>query len=151
MSLHLTMRGARPVGHVGDLGEIEARAVTCLRLWQSDPQTQNGLRNDLAARLGPQAADATIAALETLFDLCARHARRPLICHAADCDCLGAGEACFANFIATAASGSREDALLIATLIIRVDMAPVLAGLAEQIGLAFARAARRPASARLLH
>lgn len=57
--------------------------------------------------------------------------------HALHCKCLGADEACFANFIATAATGEREDAMLIATLIVRADVAPLIASLAAEVGLAF--------------
>jgi hypothetical protein len=57
--------------------------------------------------------------------------------HSLQCKYLGADESCFANFIATAATGEREDALLIATLLVRPDMAPLIASLANYVGLAF--------------
>ena len=56
--------------------------------------------------------------------------------HAADCACLGADEACFANFIATATTGEREDALLMAMLLVRPDVAPQLCAVAMNLGLA---------------
>ncbi len=59
--------------------------------------------------------------------------------HSVQCKCLGADEACFANFIATAATGEREDAMLIATLLVRPDVAPLIVSLAADVGLAFMR------------
>ena len=38
--------------------------------------------------------------------------------HSIECRCLGGDEACFANLVATAAEGEREDALLMATLMV---------------------------------
>ena len=52
---------------------------------------------------------------------------------------MGSDEACFANFIATAVDGEREDTLLIATLLVRPDIAPIIASLATQFGLALKR------------
>jgi hypothetical protein len=43
------------------------------------------------------------------------------------------------NFIASAVEGPREDALLMAMLLVRPDVAPVLAAMASQFGLALCR------------
>ena len=56
--------------------------------------------------------------------------------HHPKCPCLGADEACFANLVAEAVWGVREDAMLFAMLIVRADCAPGLVALAEQFGLA---------------
>ena len=53
-----------------------------------------------------------------------------------DCKCFGADESCFANFIGYASEGAREDALMIAMTIVKPEKAQVLAGLAEDFGLA---------------
>ncbi len=67
------------------------------------------------------------------------------MCHSVQCACLGADESCFANFIATAATGEREDAMLIATLLVRPDVAPIVTSLAADFGLALIRMRpRRP-------
>ncbi|MGY9038053.1 MAG: hypothetical protein ACKVLA_09570, partial [Rhodobacterales bacterium] len=76
---------------------------------------------------------------EQLCSLCARFGRRPLMRHSVTCKCLGADESCFANFISTATEGQREDAMLIATLLVRADMAPLVASLAADFGLALKR------------
>ena len=61
--------------------------------------------------------------------------------HHVTCECLGADESCFANFIGYASEGEREDALLIATTLVRPDMAPTLVGLAQDFGFALRRMA----------
>ena len=66
----------------------------------------------------------------------ARHGRRPMMRHAVKCKCIGADEACFANFIAVASEGNREDAMLIATLMVRPHLAAVITSLATDFGLA---------------
>ena len=48
-------------------------------------------------------------------------------------------ESCFAKFIATAVDGERDDAPLIATLLVRPDVAPLIASLATNFGLALKR------------
>ena len=53
-----------------------------------------------------------------------------------NCKCFGANESCFANFIGYASEGAREDALMIAMTIVKPEKAQVLAGLAEDFGLA---------------
>ena len=77
-----------------------------------------------------------MTAFETLSALCAQYGRRPLMRHGLDCKCVGADESCFANFIGYASEGAREDAMLMATNLVRPDMALVLVGLAEEFGFA---------------
>lgn len=132
-------RGGAPVGLITELGGIEAASVIYLRLWSDGPRAQAQVWNDLANGLGKDRGRKAMEAFETLCALCARHGRRPLMRHSVQCKCLGADESCFANFIATAATGEREDAMLIATLLVRVDIAPIVASLAAEFGLALAR------------
>ena len=61
--------------------------------------------------------------------------------HGTDCPCLGADEACFARVVADASEGAREDAMLVAALMVRPDMAPAAVHLAEALGLALKRLA----------
>lgn len=136
MTITQQKRGSAPVGLITDLDSIEAASVIYLRLWCDGPQAQAVVWNDFAKCLGTQRAKKALHAFEQLCNLCARHGRRPLMHHAVECQCLGADESCFANFIATAATGEREDALLIATLLVRADVAPIVASLAADVGLA---------------
>lgn len=134
-----TRRGGAPVGYLSDLGAVEAGAVIYLRLWNDGPGARARVAGDFTSCFGPEHGRAALAALEQICDLCARHARRPILRHDVTCRCLGSDEACFANFIAAAAHGDREDAMLIATLMVRPDLAPSLAALAETFGLALKR------------
>lgn len=132
-------RGGAPVGLVTELDSVEAASVVYLRLWLDGPDAQAQVWNDFATSLGPDQGRKALQSFDDLCSLCARHGRRPLMRHSVQCECLGADESCFANFIATAATGEREDAMLMATLLVRPDMAPIIASLAADVGLAFRR------------
>lgn len=132
-------RGGAPVGRIADLDGLAAASVIYLRLWCDGPDAQSSVRSDLESGLGHARGGRALKAFMDLCSLCATHARRPLMTHAATCKCLGSDEACFANFIATAAMGEREDAMLIATLLVRVDVAPLVTALATDFGHALMR------------
>lgn len=146
-------RGAAPVGRLDELDPVEAGAVLYLRLWCEGAPARARIERDFSDLLGPVHGPEALNSLDRLCELCARHGRRPLMRHHVTCACLGGDESCFANFIATAAEGAREDAMWIATAMIRADMAPCLVGLAETLGLALKRMACRasPAADRTLH
>jgi hypothetical protein len=133
------MRGGAPVGHLLELPEVEQGAVACLRLWCEGPETQARLWNDLAHALGSAHGGTALKALEQLLGLILRHGRRPLMRHGLDCRCVGGDECAFANLVAAAAEGEREDALLIASLLVRPGLAPEAVELAGQFGLALRR------------
>ncbi|MBW4709238.1 hypothetical protein KX928_15715 [Roseobacter sp. YSTF-M11] len=132
-------RGGAPVGYLTELTGAEATSVLYLRLWGDGPGRQADVWADLTQALGPARGRAAMKSFEQLVGLCARHGRRPLMRHAIDCKCIGADEACFANFVAAATDGDREDALLIATLLVRADIAPMITSLACDFGLALKR------------
>jgi hypothetical protein len=143
MSLHDPKPcGGRVVADLSMLSPAEALLVGHLRLWFAGPEGQAEVWNDLALRLGPGAARHALGLFEDLLDLTVRHARRPLSCRHAGCAAVSADEAVFAHFVQSAATAAREDAMLIAVLLVRADVAPVAAALAEEAGLAFLRAAR---------
>ena len=129
-------RGGATVGSINDLDAVAAASVIYLRMWCDGPENQHNVQNDFASTLGLDRGQQALESFSELCNLCARHGRRPLMRHAINCKCLGADEACFANFIATAADGARDDAMLIATLLVRPDVAPVIASLAMDFGLA---------------
>lgn len=132
-------RGSTPVGILDELGGVEAASVRYLRLWQDGPRAKARVWSDFFECLGSEQGQHALQSFDELCGLCARHGRRPLMCHAVECACLGSDESCFANFIATASEGAREDAMLIATLLVRADMAPMVAALASEVGLALKR------------
>lgn len=129
-------RGGTPVGFVAELGPVEAGAVLYLRLWCDGPEAQAQISRDFATALGPDSGRSAVQSLETLCDLCVRHGRRPLMRHHVTCKCLGADESWFATFIGYASEGERDDAFLIATTMVRPDLAPALVGMAQDVGLA---------------
>lgn len=131
--------GGFAVGQLSDLSRLETTVVLYLRLWSDGPDSQAAVWNDFAVGLGAGPGRAALQSFEQLCGLFAEHGRRPLMRHAVHCACLGADEACFANFVATATEGEREDALLLATLLVRPDIAPAVTGLATQVGLALKR------------
>lgn len=139
MTMQFGMRGAAPVGKVADLGPLEAAAVSCLRLWCDSPEGRRKVRDDLSQILGPMAGDAVLHAIEEFCSLCALHGRRALARHDPACQCLGADEACLAHLVALATEGEREDALLIATLLVRPDVSLHLVAAAQALGLALLR------------
>jgi len=134
-------RGGAPVGYVTEVGPVEAGAVLYLRLWCDGPDAQALVWNDFATALGAEGGRKALKSFECLCDMCVRQGRRPLMRHGVTCKCLGAEESCFANFIGYASEGEREDALPIATTIVRPDMAPSLVGLAQGFGVALKRMA----------
>ncbi|MDX8346358.1 hypothetical protein SLH49_00010 [Cognatiyoonia sp. IB215446] len=91
---------------------------------------------DILNTLGETRGSNAIASFSELCSICVQHGRRPFCRHALKCRCVGADEASFAHFVATAAEGDRDDAMLIAILMVRPDMAPVLTSLAADFGLA---------------
>lgn len=139
MTTPVNKRGGAPVGFLTDLDRIEATSILYLRLWSSGHDAQSKVRTDLTDGLGHDRGHRTFQSFEDLSSLCARHGRRPLARHAVQCRCIGSDELCFANFMATATDGDREDALLIATLLVRADVAPLIASLATNFGLALRR------------
>lgn len=107
----------------------------CLRLWSDAVEGRSALPEGHSTEL-----------LRQICGLCASYGRRPLMRHGLGCACLGADEACFAHMVAAAATGAREDALMLAALIVRPDLAPALVALSEQLGLALNRRPVIPAA-----
>ncbi|MFK7879849.1 hypothetical protein [Roseobacter sp.] len=132
-------RGGTSVGFISELDGIEAATVIYLRLWCDGPESQTQVWNDLAAALGPAHGRKALKSFDELCKTCSRYGRRQLMRHSVTCACLGSDEACFANFIATVVYGDREDAMLIATLLVRPDVAPLITSLASDFGLALKR------------
>lgn len=132
-------RGGAPVGFITELDSVEAASVIYLRLWCDGPEAQAQVWNDFASSLGIDHGRRAMKSFEALCALCCLHGRRPLMRHSVHCKCLGADESCFANFVAAAATGEREDALMLAMLLVRPDVAPLIASLAANVGLAFKR------------
>lgn len=134
-----TKRGGVAVGLLSEIGPIEAAAVMFLRAWSDGPEAREAIRGEMSVALGRDVGERAIYAFEAICDTCLRHGRRPLLRHDITCKCLGADEACFANFIAQSCEGDREDAILIASLLVRTDMAMLMVDHAATFGLTLKR------------
>ena len=99
--------------------------IRCLRLWCAGPEGQR--RGSLASsrRATARSGRGSPPTSATSCRSTAGHARRPLLGHALDCPCAGSDECVFARFVALAAEGAREEAVLMAALIVRADLALV--------------------------
>ncbi|AGI66760.1 hypothetical protein OAN307_c44800 [Octadecabacter antarcticus 307] len=142
-------RGGAPVGHLGELGPIEASAIIYWRLWAEGTDGQRRVQSDFRSVLGETVGFEAVHALAQIFDMCARHCRRPLMRHGLACKCIGADESCFANFIGYASECKREDAALIASLMVDPNLCIPMAALAQTFGLALRRMTLAPLPADL--
>ena len=133
--------GAAPVGQLDDLAAPERLAVLGFRLW---------------CDTGPAGVEHLLdpgsrAPFNRLCGLCTTAARRPLLPHGQDCPCLGADECPLATLILSAATGEREDALMLAMTMVRADRAPAVVAAAEATGVALRRLCLRSEGPGRLH
>lgn len=129
-------RGGAPVGYLSELSNLEAGAVIYLRMWCDGAEGQTMVWNDFALALGAEQGRQALQSFGDLCGMCVRHGRRPLIRHSVNCKCLGSDESCFANFVAAATEGDHNDAMMIASLMVRADFAPIITALANDFGVA---------------
>ncbi|QPH56289.1 hypothetical protein I0K15_20760 [Pontivivens ytuae] len=143
--------GGAAVGRLSDLPLLEAKAICYLRLWCAGPEAQAEVWNAFAAH-GPDAAQERMRDFEELVSSMIRMARRPLQRRHLGCACVSGDESAFGHMIAAAAIGEREDAMLLASLLVRPEAWMPLVILAEQVGLSLARMhLPMPASVRSTH
>ncbi|MBV7378620.1 hypothetical protein [Maritimibacter dapengensis] len=135
-------RGGAAVGRLMDLGAIEAGAVLCLRLWHEAPASP--ARMDFERDMGRFGGRAALEAIGGICAIWQDFGRRPMVRHHLRCDCLGADEACLAHMVQAALLGDRDDAMMLATLMVRADYAPGVVAYAERAGAALARLAATP-------
>ncbi len=133
MSYQSSINGGMPVYNLADLDPLEMAAVEALRLAAQDSPDHDAAALDTADRN-----------LVEILHLWQAHGRRPLTSHAQDCPFVGMDEACFANLVTLATKGENEDALLIATLLVKPAVAPILAACALCLGLALLQGTRNP-------
>ncbi|MFO7758690.1 MAG: hypothetical protein R6V26_09460 [Roseovarius sp.] len=131
--------GTVPVGHMSEVSGVSGMVIACLRHWNSGgAAAAYGLLRD---RLGEQQGGASFNALQDLADILAACMRRPLRCHAPHCHCVGMDEAAFARFVEDAAFGVREDAMMLASLLVDARGILPLTDAAGRLGLYLHRAA----------
>lgn len=147
------LAGDLPVAAMGGLTPVAGLVVAVLRGWNAGGPGQ--AMAVLRAHMTEPRAGAAMAALCDLAGVLGAHRRRPLACHAPHCTRVGADEAGFARFVECAALGAREEALLMAGLIVEGRAILSLTDAAARFGLHLHRASlvgyggHRPASATL--
>jgi len=130
---------AAPVARLDSLPRLQAWCVTALRQWMGGAAGREALAADLTARHGADAAPALLNRLAGTLDLLARHGQRHFAHNPAGSDAVSPDEAFVAHFVATAATGEREEALMLAMLLVRADLAPALVARAQALGLGVLR------------
>ncbi|MGI3166817.1 hypothetical protein [Pseudooceanicola sp. 200-1SW] len=135
------MRGAEAVAKIATLPVHEALVIGALRARCDGAVAQETFVDELAGLMGPASAERIEAALDGFFGLVLRHGRRAILRHGARCACVGADEAVLAHLVTIATSGDAEDAMLMACLLVRADMAPAVVSQARILGLELLRAA----------
>jgi len=128
--------GARPVGYIDDLDAVQAGAVLYFRKWCNGKAARAEIQNEFRTFFGEQKGDQVAANFDLMCECFTHHARRTLLYHGLNCECLGSDEACLANFIWYAKNGDREDAMLLAANLVRPDIATVIVDLALNFALA---------------
>lgn len=140
MKQHSEMRGGFPVAAFDTLPEAERVLVRALRHWSDGPEGQEAIARLLAETMGEAQAKTCQRWLNDLMGIFARHGRRKLVRHQRQCSCVGADEAVFAHFVMLAATGAREDAMLVGSLIVEGPLLPAVTEAARQAGLCLYRA-----------
>lgn len=130
-----------PVAQMNDMAGLPGMVIACLRHWnRGGAAAALGL---LRAHMAEAPACAAFEALQDLTEVLGPHIRRPLRCHAPQCHCVGLDEAAFARFVEEAALGEREDALMLASLLVEARGILPLADAARRLGLTLHRAVLR--------
>lgn len=128
-------RGGAAVGHLSELPQLEAATICYLRLYCAGAEGQAELRLALAdIGAGPGVIEDFGEVVRLMID----SARRPLQRRHLGCGCVSGDECAFAHMVACAALGLREDAMLLASLLVRPEAWMPLAMMAERVGLILA-------------
>lgn len=130
--------GGAAIGHLEEMPRIEAAIVCYLRMWCSG--------EDGHSELALAFYDAGAADVDELMEQFSRlmrglidAARRPLQRRHMGCALVSGDESAFAHFVAAAAVGEREDAMLLASLLVLPQAWLPMTMLAEEVGLDLAR------------
>ena len=131
--------GSALVGRVADLPPAEGWWIRAFRQWNGEA---GNLAEDMAGLFGADRAERILSRFGELMKILSLHARRPLAAQGSDCTSLCSDEAVFALLCTTATHGAREDAMMIACLMVRPDVAPIAVSLAQSLGLEVERGLR---------
>jgi hypothetical protein len=133
--------GQMPVDQLDQMDGLNRLTVAALRAWNAGGAARAHAL--LCDRMAEPMALAAFEALHDLTEVMGPHIRRPLRCHAPQCTCVGLDEAAFARFVEEAALGEREDALLLASVLVQARAILPLTDAAARLGLCLHRATLR--------
>ena len=128
--------GGAPVGRMEFLDLEEYTIISFLRRWWDGDISRSHLNKELIINLGYAEGNLAFQSFKDLCEIIFHHGRRSLIRHQLDCNCVGADESCFAQLILRAANNYKEDAILIALLLVPPHLTSQTVSLSEKIGTA---------------
>ncbi|MFC3183129.1 hypothetical protein [Cypionkella sinensis] len=129
-----SVRGGAAVGLLADLPPLERGAVHLLRQWCDGEAGRIAIAEDFTAIFGAEQAAHDVNALAHLITLMVQMGRRPLMRHHTQCACLGGDESVFAQMVAAATAGDREDAMAFGLTMLPPDIAYEAVQVAERVG-----------------
>ncbi|SIO55947.1 hypothetical protein SAMN05444722_3549 [Rhodovulum sp. ES.010] len=135
MSAALRSRGAAPVAYLDALAPVERAAIRCLRGWTAGPAARARMRRNFAHVFGP-GAEAREEVLDALMELALTQGRRPIVRNPPEHREVSGDENAFAEMVAAAIGGERDDALVFALALLGPQGAFHAVQLAEDLGLA---------------
>ena len=148
-------RGGETVAMLDALPPTQILSILLLRDWCEGPEGRTRIAVLLEEGLGAYPGQKAAGDWDAFMRMLTERGRRPLMRHATTCRCVGADEAVIANLLELAASGERDDAMLVASLLVPGDRLLYLMVLAEAVGVAIRRTdlrlRRARAPARTLH
>lgn len=128
------VRGGAAVGMLADMPPLERGVVQLLRQWCDGEAGRIAVAEDFTAIFGPEQAAIEVNNLAHLIALMVQMGRRPLMRHHTQCACLGGDESAFAQMVAAATAGDREDAMAFALTMLPPDIAYEAVQIAEHVG-----------------
>ncbi|GLS85891.1 hypothetical protein GCM10010873_08650 [Cypionkella aquatica] len=111
------------MGVLADMPPLERGVVRLLRQWCDGEAGRIAVAEEFTAILGPEVAAIEVNHLAHLLSLMVQMGRRPLMRHHTACTCLGGDESAFAQMVAAATAGDREDAMAFALTMLPPDVA----------------------------
>jgi len=114
----------------------EYTIISFLRRWCDGDISRSNLNKELIINLGYAEGNSAFQSFKDLCEIIFHHGRRSLIRHQLDCNCVGADESCFAQLILRSANNYKEDAILIALLLVPPHLTSQTVSLSEKIGTA---------------
>lgn len=130
------VRGGAAVGMLADMPALERGVVQLLRQWCDGEAGRIAVAEDFTAIFGPDQAAVEVNNLAHLITLMVQMGRRPLMRHHTQCACLGGDESAFAQMVAAATAGDREDAMAFALTMLPPDIAYEAVQIAAYVGRA---------------